>query len=105
FRPAGPQRRHAAAQGGAAVQLGPMALAIVEAQGLHVAVLGQRPGQAGGGILAARKQDQRPAPGLPGGDHASASAASRRFMVRTMALRATPYMGTNSKRLTASLMT
>ncbi len=42
----------------AAVQLDAVALAVVEADGLHLGVAVQRPGQAGGGVLAAGEQHQ-----------------------------------------------
>ena len=43
----------------AAVELDGVALAVVEAQRLHARKAVQRPGEAGGGILAAGKQHQR----------------------------------------------
>src|SRR5690606_20917750 len=103
LRPFGPQSGQALAQRGTTVQFGTVALAVVEADGLDVAAMRQRPGQAGGGILPAGKQDQGAAGG-PGRAHAVAGRASRRFMMRTIVFRATPYIGTNSSRLTVSLM-
>jgi len=46
--------------GAAALQLDAVALAIIEAHGLHVLEARQRPGETGRGILAAGKQYQRP---------------------------------------------
>ena len=42
----------------AAVELDGVALAVVEAQRLHAREAAERPGEAGGGILAAGKQHQ-----------------------------------------------
>ena len=41
------------------VELDAVALAVVEADGLDMAVSVERPGEAGGAVLAAREQDQR----------------------------------------------
>ena len=71
------------AQARTAVELHAVALAVVKAQRLHVGVVRQGPGQARGGILSSRKEDQR-APA-----HAAAGAGGVR-MVRTMAASITP---------------
>ena len=62
---AGTARAQRRAHAGAAVELDAMALAVVEADGLDARVARERPGQAGGGILAAGEQHQ----GAAGIDH------------------------------------
>ena len=53
------ERRQPLAQARPHVELDRMALAVVEADGLHAREAFQRPGQADGGILPAGKQDER----------------------------------------------
>ena len=75
--------QQALAQARTAVELHAVALAVVKAQRLHMGVARQGPGQARGGILSSRKEDQR-APA-----HATAGAGGVR-MARTMAASITP---------------
>ncbi|MNT32937.1 hypothetical protein D3C72_1688430 [compost metagenome] len=59
-QPLGPLRQdvhHLLAHGLARLHLDRMALAIVEADSLDAFIALQRPGQAGGAVLSARKQD------------------------------------------------
>ncbi len=64
--PGGDDPRQPLPQGGAPVELDPVTLAIVEPQGLDPVEPVERPGQAGGRILAAGEQHQRGA--VPGAD-------------------------------------
>src|SRR5690349_17098440 len=58
FRPGRPQRRQALAQPPAHLELGAVALAVVEADGLDAGETFERPREADGRILAAREQHQ-----------------------------------------------
>ena len=52
------QRRHVLAHARTYLELGTMALLVVEADGLHARKALERPGQTDGGILSSGEQDQ-----------------------------------------------